>query len=89
MFDNDFDDISPGDDDLDRRISVQEIENACKLLKRGKAYDTDLILNEYLIESCNILSSHLCDIFNAVLDNWSEGVIVPLHKKGDLNDTNR
>jgi len=45
-----------------------------------------------LIESFDIILPHLVDLFNAILnsgcfpDEWSRGIIVPLHKKGDPND---
>ena len=38
--------------------------------------------------------SHICDIFNGILDSgvfldkWSEGIIIPIHKKGVTNDVN-
>ena len=47
----------------------------------------DNLINEYFIECYDILSSHLVDIFNAILDTghfpaeWSCGVIVPIFKK--------
>ena len=52
------------------------------------------VLNEYLIESSDILSSHLCDMFNHILDfgifpeKWAEGIIVALYKKGNVHDIN-
>ena len=54
----------------------------------------DHLMNKYLMESSDILASHICDIFNAVFDSgffpdkWSEGLIVPVHKKGMLHDPN-
>ena len=51
-------------------------------------------MNEYFIESLNILSGHLVDLFNAILNSgnfpsqWSEGYIVPLFKKHDPSDVN-
>ena len=81
-------------DYLNRPITMQEITEACRLLKRGKACGSDQILNEYLIESSDILSSHLCDMFNHILDygifpeKWAEGIIVPLYKKGNVHDVN-
>jgi hypothetical protein len=91
---HDFNDIDNGDILLDQPITVNEIINAVKSLKRGKACGNDFLLNEYFIESIDILSSHLCDIFNCILDSghfpdsWTEGVIIPLHKKGDQNNVN-
>ena len=40
------------------------------------------------------MSAHLCDVFNGIFvsgffpDKWTEGVIIPLHKKGAVNDVN-
>ena len=40
----------------------------------------------------DILSSHLCDLFNSILnseyfpDQWPEGIIVTVHKKGDVSN---
>ena len=54
----------------------------------------DCLLNEYFIETIDIYLPFMCDIFNAVLDSgvfpdsWSEGIVIPLHKKGDTNDVN-
>ena len=54
----------------------------------------DCLLNEYFMETIDILLPFICDIFNAVLDSgvfpdsWSEGIVIPLHKKGDTNDVN-
>jgi hypothetical protein len=81
-------------DFLDRPISDNEIIDAVSSLKQGKAYEHFFLLNEYFIDSIDILSSHLYDIFNKVLDsgyfpgNWTEGVIISLHKKGDKNEVN-
>ena len=38
------------------------------------------------------MSGHLCDTFNGILNSgyfpeeWTEGVIIPVHKKGDKSD---
>ncbi|MCG7875528.1 MAG: reverse transcriptase family protein, partial [Candidatus Thiodiazotropha endolucinida] len=60
-----------------------------KKLKSGKAHGSDCLLNEYFLESVDILAPYLCDLFNAILNSgyfpeqWTEGIIIPLHKKGD------
>ena len=52
------------------------------------------LLNEYFIEAGDILLSHLTDLFNIILetgyfpDDWAEGIIIPLYKKGNENDVN-
>lgn len=89
MFANtqDFNDLNCTFDELDSHISVQEVIDAVKCLKRDKAAGSDAILNEYLVESIDILSSHISDIFNAILDSgyfpdkWTEGTIIPLYKR--------
>ena len=55
--------------DLDRPISLDELYNGVKTLNRGKAYGPDCLLNEYFIESMDIIGAHVCDIFNCILDS--------------------
>ena len=63
-------------------------------MKRNKAVGSDGLLNEYFIESTYVLISHIIDILNHVLnsgyfpDSWTEGIIIPLSKKGDAGDIN-
>jgi len=81
-------------DEFDRPISADEVLKAVKKIKINKAYGMDCLLNEYFIETIDIYLPFMCDIFNAVLDSgvfpdsWSEGIVIPLHKKGDTNDVN-
>ena len=91
---HDFNDVNSVFPELNNYITVEEVIKAVKQLKKGKSGGNDLLINEYFIESCDILSSHMCDIFNAILDSgyfpdkWTEGVIIPLYKKGDKDDVN-
>ena len=55
--------------ELDQPFTVDEIKLSVKRLKRNKAYGSDYILNEYLIECIDILALHICDLFNAVLNS--------------------
>ncbi|XP_053405087.1 uncharacterized protein LOC128558872 [Mercenaria mercenaria] len=81
-------------EELDVVITLGEIKSVLKTLKRSKACGIDCLLNEYFIESSDIIGGHLVDLFNSVLnsgyfpDQWSEGIIVPLFKKKDVNDVN-
>jgi hypothetical protein len=90
----DFNNTDNGDEILDRNFTIEEITAAVKTLKRNKSPGNDFLLNEYFIESIDILGCHICDIFNCILDSgffpesWTEGVIIPLHKKGDVNNVN-
>ena len=80
--------------ELDRPITSEEIEKVVQKLKRNKSFAGDQLLNEYFIESLDILSGHLVDLFNAILNSgnfpsqWSEGYIVPLFKTHDPSDVN-
>ena len=88
---NCWNDRSP---ELDNPITIDEIKIAIKSLKCGKAFGNDCILNEYFIECADILAMHLCDLFNGILNSgfyptsWTEGAIIPIHKKGPTNDVN-
>ena len=66
---HDFDNIECSFEELDCPISCQEVLQAVKKLKAGKSPGRDCILNEYFIESSDILVSHLCDIYNAILSS--------------------
>ena len=84
-----FNDNSCRFEELDKPITLSELESVIHKLKRNKAYGNDMLINEYFIECFDILSSHLLDMFNKILDSghfplkWSEGVIVPVFKKND------
>ena len=89
------DDIDIGEavfDELDYPITIDEIERCINKLKRGKSHGDDCILNEYLIEFKDILLPLLHDLFNNILDSgffpetWAKAVIMPVFKKGSIND---
>ena len=79
-------------EELDSPITTDEIDKAVHRLKRNKSCGCDFLLNEYFIESLDILSPHLLKIFNAILNSghfppeWSKGLIVPVFKKNDHDD---
>ena len=90
----DFDSTDCNFEELDKPITVDEVEVVIRYLKRNKSFSGDQLLNEYFLESFDILSGHIVDIFNAILNSgffptqWSEGIIVPLFKKNDPNNVN-
>ena len=55
--------------ELDLSITRKEILNSIKKLKQNKAHGPDTLLNEYFIESANILCDHLEILFNRILDS--------------------
>lgn len=82
-------------EELYQSITVAEIEVVVHNLKtKNKSFASDLLINEYFIESFDTLCSHLIDVFNAVLssghfpEQWSQGIIVLLFKKNDPFDVN-
>ena len=76
---------------LNADIDAREIVTAINKLKCGKAAGNDGILAEMLKHSNSIILPFLAKFFNTIFSKgyfpltWSEGVIVPLHKKGDTN----
>ena len=92
---HDFNDDDSAFEELNLPITQQEVLSAIKRLSKNKSVSpSDNLLNEYLIESSDILSGHLTDMFNIIFNSghfptsWSKGYIVPIFKKGDKNDTN-
>ena len=79
---------------LDCNFSIQEVEKAIGCLKRGKSSGEDSLIPEIFLESKTILSPIVRRLFNYMFDNsiypecWTRGIIVPVPKKGNLNDVN-
>ena len=61
-------------------------------MKNNRSAGPDLILNEFIINSKHVLVPVLYEMFNKIYslgyfpDRWSEGFIIPLHKKGKLEN---
>ena len=77
---------------LDESINLEELENAIKQLKYGKAVAQDSIANEFLKASRPATRSAICHLFNECLRigayPWNTSLVTPLHKKGSLHDPN-
>ena len=78
---------------LNCRITEEEIYENVKKLKLNKAKGIDLIKNEYIKCSLNVLMPIYMKIFNRILDtgnipdDWLTGIVLPLYKnKGDPLD---
>ena len=78
--------------ELDAEISVSEIRKGVQSLKNGKSCGPDLFLNEFIKYGINSLIGYLHVLFNKIFDTgffpdaWGEGYIVPLHKKGSIEN---
>ena len=78
-------------EELNYSITTEETINAIKGLKYGKSAGPDLLINEFYVNACGALTDKLTLLFNIVLNSgyfpnkWTEGVIVPIHKKGSTN----
>ena len=75
-------------------FSVQEVEKAIGCLKRGKSSGEDALIPENFLETKSFMSPILCRLFNYMFENsiypesWTRVIIVPVPKKGNLNDVN-
>lgn len=84
---------SPVFENLDEDITLKEVEDAILRLKRNKSPGMDNILNEYFIENKSLLVPILHKLFNNIFSSgffpeiWSQGIIIPIFKKGDVNST--
>ena len=81
---------------LNESFSYVQVESAIKKLKRNKAVcPEDDIINEYILESRDILCGHITSLFYRVFDSgifpetWARGYIIPLHKSKCCQHCNR
>lgn len=78
--------------ELDYPISDKEIRQAARKLKNKKAAFSDLIKNEMIKASYDILMNVYLKLFNLVLNSgiyprlWCDGLITPIFKSGDKSD---
>jgi len=77
---------------IDQPITLCEVQESLDRLKLGKAPGVDGICNEFYKYLSSHLSKPLTLVFNYIWkqgiypDKWSEGIIQPLFKKGNIND---
>ena len=87
------DELSVMFSELDVSITQDEVKYAINQLHNGKSPGNDLILNEFLIAGKDILTPYITMLFDKILQSgyyptsWTEGIIVPIHKSGDINDS--
>ena len=79
---------------MNRDISEQEIRQTIISVKTNKSAGYDSIQNEMLKSGIDIIVPFLKHVFQYIFDNgifpsdWSKSIIVPIHKKGDVDDCN-
>ena len=79
---------------LDRPITKEEVLFAINKLKNGKAAGPDKLISEIFKFAQNYIVDFLVKLFNVLFDkgvypdNWTESIVVPLFKKGNINDVN-
>ena len=94
-----LDDVSNDDEyelynelSFNRPISIEEVLLALRKLKLKKAEGPDGIGGEILKYAADFIAPFLVKIFNTLFDkgvypeSWCESIILPLYKKGDIND---
>ena len=86
----DSDDI----DILNGPITREEVKYAIRKLKNGKSAGPDGLIGEFFKNSGDVVVNFLVKLFNVLFDSgvfpsdWTESIIMPLFKKGDVNDPN-
>ena len=79
-------------EDLDGEITREEIIKGIDKLKKGKSGGLDEISAELLQLSKGKIIEFLYTLFNKMFTlgyfplRWAVGIVVPLHKKGDINE---
>ena len=79
-------------DELNSEVIKDELLSAIKQLRNGASSGPDLLLNEFFKQGSVLLINYLHALFNRLFQmgyfpkQWSEGFIVPIFKKGDINE---
>ena len=79
-------------EELNINFSHTDIMKSIKQLKTNKSGGPDMLINEFFIHGKTILAPTLCNLFNKIFESgvfpeeWTEDYIIPLHRKGNLND---
>ena len=81
------------EDAINEDFNECEIRKVVKGLKNNKAYGVDMILNEFIKNTIDIMCPIYVKLFNIILktgylpEKWTVGIIVPIYKnKGKRDD---
>ena len=91
---DDFSEVGHSNEDLDREITIGELDLAIKGLKGNKAAGMDNVLNEFIINSSQDIKCLMLLLFNRILSLeyfpscWAAGEVVPIFKSGDKYNVN-
>lgn len=84
-----FEKENPDRQTEEQDLTWNDIETACKFIKTGKSPGPDKITGE-MLKGAGIIGIHLlyrlfkkCWNEKVIPEEWKEGIIVPLYKKGD------
>ena len=79
-------------EELNELINRNEVYIAVKEYKMGESGGDDLLINELFVHGKDILVPYLTNLLNYSFESgifpsaWTEGLWVPLHKKGNYNN---
>lgn len=79
-------------EELNVNLTQEEILKAISQLKTSKSPGPDRLINEFFINGKSVLLPTLCNLFNKIFEighfpeSWSEVYVIPLHKKGSINE---
>ena len=80
---------------LNDQITKEELVRNISKLKNGRCPANDMVINEYIKSTQNVMCPLYVKLFNKILDTgimpteWLIGLIVPLYKnQGDIQDIN-
>ena len=79
-------------EELNAILTQEEISKAISQLKTNKTSGPDRLINDFFINGKSVLLPTLCNLLNKFFEighfpqSWSEGYVIPLHKKGSNNE---
>ena len=79
-------------EELNVPFTVEDINKACSQLRTNKSAGHDKLINDFFIYGKEVLGTTLLILFNKLFGmgyfpkEWSEGFIIPLHKKESINE---